>query len=91
MQADNETYMQTPTKYRSVVLATVPRCRYHLGHCSLFHIFRPKVGGYSHIGFNQLYMALCAFVGVYIPNVNTIILYCMYFLQSYSIEAFWYR
>jgi len=36
-------------KNLSMVLATVPRCRYHLGHCSLFHVFWPKVGGASPI------------------------------------------
>jgi len=36
-------------KNPSLVLATVPWCRYHLGHCSLFDVFWPKVGGASDI------------------------------------------
>ena len=47
-------------KNLSLVLATVPWRRYHLGHVSLFHVFRPKVGGASRIGFNPLYMLTVA-------------------------------
>jgi len=34
-----------------LVLATVPWCHCHLGHCSLFHVFWAKVGGASPIGY----------------------------------------
>jgi len=47
IEADNETYMQTYPKNHSLVHATVPWCRYHLGHVSLFHVFWHKVGGTS--------------------------------------------
>ena len=49
-QITNHTYRHTQ-KNLSPVLATVPWCRYHLGHCSLFHFFWPKVGGASPIGY----------------------------------------
>jgi len=55
-QADNETNMQHNKSFS--ILATVPWCRYHLGHCGLFYVFLPKVGGASGICFNLLYMVI---------------------------------
>jgi len=49
--ADNETYTQTYPEQSFHSHATIPWCCYHLGHCSLFHVFWPKVGGASPIGY----------------------------------------
>ena len=38
-------------KNLSLVRATVTWCRYYLGHVSLFHVFWPKVGRTSPIGY----------------------------------------
>ena len=35
----------------SLLLATVPWCRYYQGHCSLVYVYWPKVGGASSIGY----------------------------------------
>ena len=53
-EGDNETHTQSediPRKIFPWFGATPPWCRYHLGHCSLRHVFWPKVGGATAIGF----------------------------------------